>query len=236
MSLSPGYPETVAHRSTVARVRKCTWCERLELQNPRAKFCSRRCRQAAFRLRRRSHQVYLAESPGTFAYADPPFPGLAAKYYHSQEVDHVELIASLVDRNYAGWALSTSPRALSDILPLCPKGARVCAWVKPIGVSPRTAGLHNSWEALIVVGGRKQRPGRRDWLRAQPARGWGDLIGRKPIAFCAWLFECLGMSPGDVLVDLFPGTGMVTRAWKEMCRSDRPGSLSDRRPRIPTTE
>ncbi len=52
-----------------------------------------------------------------------------------------------------------------------------------------------------------------------PARGGGDLIGRKPLAFCAWLFEALGMLPGDELVDLFPGTGIVGRAWAELSRS-----------------
>ena len=58
-----------------------------------------------------------------------------------------------------------------------------------------------------------------------PARGGGDLIGRKPLAFCAWLFEAMGMLPGDELVDLFPGTGIVGRAWAELSRSaERDGS------------
>jgi len=154
-----------------------------------------------------------------FAYADPPYPGLSSKYYRDEpsfagEVDHVELIASLKASGYDGWALSTGAYALRDLLPLCPPDARVCAWVKPIGVSSRSNGLHNTWEALIVVGGRQRPPGRRDWLRAQPARGGGDLPGRKPIAFCAWLFECLGMRPGDELADLFPGSGVVTRCWE----------------------
>jgi hypothetical protein len=60
------------------------------------------------------------------------------------------------------------------------------------------------------------RSGKRDWLRAMPARGEGTLPGRKPIAFCAWLFDLLGMRPGDTLVDMFPGTGMVGRAWTEL--------------------
>jgi len=156
-----------------------------------------------------------------FAYADPPYPGLAKKRYGAEptyagEVDHPALIASLTAAGYAGWALSTSSKALRDVLPVCPAGARVCAWVKPIGVWPAHPGLQSRWEALIVVGGRHRPPGVRDWLRAQPARGWGDLMGRKPVAFCAWLFDCLGMVPGDRLVDLFPGTGAVTRAWGEL--------------------
>ncbi len=47
-------------------------------------------------------------------------------------------------------------------------------------------------------------------------------MGRKPVAFCAWLFDLLGMVPGDELVDLFPGTGAVTRAWREL--SSRSGT------------
>jgi hypothetical protein len=147
-----------------------------------------------------------------FAYADPPYPGLARKYYQHEptyagEVDHQALIASLEASGYDGWALSTSRDALRTVLPMCPEGAKVCPWVKPIGVSSRTRGL------LIVVRGRELQGGVPDWLRAQPARGGGSLPGRKPLAFCAWLFDCLGMLPGDELVDLFPGTGVVGRAW-----------------------
>lgn len=157
------------------------------------------------------------------AYADPPYPGLARKYYareetYAGEVDHRALVASLAAFG-DGWALSTSSDALRDVLPLCPPRARVCAWVKPIGACPLTYGLHSSWEALIVVGGRQRRPGRRDWLAAQPARGGGDLPGRKPLAFCAFLFSALGLEAGDELVDLFPGSGIVGRAWAEVSRA-----------------
>jgi hypothetical protein len=91
--------------------------------------------------------------------------------------------------------------------------------VKPIGVARTTLGMHNTWEPLIVVPGRELQPGFRDWLAAQPARLGGELKGRKPIAFCAWLFRCLGLVAGDELVDLFPGTGIVGRAWRELSRS-----------------
>lgn len=207
----------------------CAWCgESLSPGARTAKYCSRRCRQSAFRLRRRRDPARpVGQAAGlTFAYADPPYPGLSAKYYRHEptyagEVDHAELIASLTAASYAGWALSTSSQALRDILPLCPPHAKVCAWVKPIGVPRSTYGLHSRWEALIVVGGRARRPGVRDWLRAQPARGWGSLMGRKPLAFCAWLFDSLGMLPGDELVDLFPGTGAVARAWASLSSTSR---------------
>lgn len=210
-------------RGTVRPMPLCAWC-RLELPATARQdsiFCGKRCRQAAFRLRRQGATLARTDRPLRLAYADPPYPGTARKYYgreptYAGEVDHEALIASL--RSFDGWALSTSARALRDILPLCPSSARVAAWVKPIGVSPATFGLHNTWEPLIVVGGRQRRPGVRDWLAAQPARSGGELPGRKPGAFCAFLFRCLGMCPGDELTDIFPGTGIVGRAWAELSR------------------
>lgn len=163
------------------------------------------------------------------AYADPPYPGRARRCYRDQpdfagEVDHAELIAELEAGGYDGWALSTAADALRELLPLCPPEVWVLPWVKPLEPSVRTRGLHNCWEALLVVGGRQERPGRRDWFSAAPARGGGQLPGRKPLAFCVALFEALGMRPGDELVDMFPGTGIVSRAWAELSAGAAAGS------------
>lgn len=219
--------------------RSCAWCRRdLEAARSDARFCGKKCRQAAWRLRGNLSSLDPgATSPGPgrplrLAYADPPYPGLARKYYKHHkdfagEVDHAELIKRL-SSTYDGWALSTSAKALRDILPLCPPEARVCAWVKPGAASPRSWGLHNVWEPVIVLQGRRVAPGRRDALWMHPARlGGSDLIGRKPIRFCAWLFEALGAAPGDTLDDLFPGSGMVGAAWLEFvaCRSTDDASL-----------
>lgn len=195
----------------------CSWCRgELEATTPRRRFCGQRCRQAAFRLHRSSGTLERTSRPLVFAYADPPYPGYAKKLYRRREVDHRALLRSLELADYAGWALSTSAKTLREILPLCPERARVCAWVKPIGVSSKTRGLHNTWEPVIVVPGRELAPGVRDWLSAQPARRNGTLLGRKPLVFCSWLFRALGMLSGDQLVDLFPGTGIVSRAWQEL--------------------
>lgn len=210
---------------------QCGWCRReLPTTDPRARFCSRRCRQTAFRVRRRSQVRDALPAAGMrFAYADPPYPGLSSKYYRHEptfagEVDHAALIASLRAAPYAGVALSTASRSLREILPLCPPDARVCAWTKPIGIPPATRGIHSTWEPVIVWGGRQRPPGVCDWLRALPARGGGELPGRKPVAFCAWLFDLLGMVPGDELDDLYPGSGIVGAAWSHLSRSaDRDG-------------
>jgi hypothetical protein len=39
------------------------------------------------------------------------------------------------------------------------------------------------------------------------------VTGAKPAAFCRWIFELLGAQPGDELVDVFPGSGGIGRAW-----------------------
>lgn len=154
-------------------------------------------------------------------YADPPYLGLAHKYYRREptyggEVDHEALIAELV--TYDGWALSCSKDSLRTLLPMCPPEVDIAPWCKPIGVPRATHGSHNTWEPILFMPARKLQPGFRDWLRAMPARGGGTLIGRKPIAFCAFLFKLLGACPQDSLHDAFPGSGIVTRAWTEFQR------------------
>lgn len=215
--------------------RVCDWCKvafapAANQPSSKQRFCSVGCRQTAHRIRRRFGGVAAAAGDAlTFEYADPPYPGTARKYYGDQpsyggEVDHQELVAGLEARRasgaIAGWALSTSEIALrrlwyDRILPL---EAHVCPWIKPDGAPPRaTFGLHNRWEPIVICGGRAARGGVYDFLSAPAARGGGTLPGRKPLAFCAFLFRALGMLPGDTLVDLFPGTGVVGRAWAELC-------------------
>ena len=62
-----------------------------------------------------------------FAYADPPYIGMAKKYYSHDplcaEVDHAELIARLCRDFPDGWALSASSPSLGQIIPLLPDGS-----------------------------------------------------------------------------------------------------------------
>jgi hypothetical protein len=209
----------------------CRWCGKfLQDMRPDAAFCQPACRHAAFRARRRQRVDVLQERQMHVAYADPPYPGKSARFYgdhpdYAGEVSHRELISRLT-ANYDGWALSTGAYALREVLPLCPPGIKIAAWVKPIGAFPRTYGIHNTWEPVLIMPARKLRPGKRDWLAAQPARGQGDLVGRKPVAFCRWLFKLMGLVAGDTLEDMFPGTGMVTRCWAEFCRSFPKGTVA----------
>lgn len=207
----------------------CRWCGAPIPNGARrdAVFCSKVHRQAAYRCRRRAVSPVSAGSCGRFAFADPPYVGLARRYYgreesYAGEVDHVELLKSLERGGYLGWALACSSSSLVWLLRHCPADVRVFPWVKPMPPDPRAAGPTTRTEFVIVRGGRAlEGVGVRDYLYAAPARQSGEprLMGRKPLAYCAWLFGILGMQPGDTLDDRFPGTGIVSRAWAEISRS-----------------
>ncbi|WP_142705657.1 hypothetical protein [Cryptosporangium phraense] len=186
--------------------------------------CSTRCRQARHRFARTVGQAEAVAvgRPLRLAYADPPYPGNAYLYRghcdYAGEVDHAALIAGL--QKYDGWALSTSAVALPAVLALCPPGVRVAAWHRGPRTTPSRWPL-TAWEPVIYIGGRQivATPGaerRTDSLvhgvcamTTLPGR----VIGAKPAEFCRWLFTLLGAAPGDTLDDLFPGSGVVARAW-----------------------
>jgi hypothetical protein len=157
----------------------------------------------------------------TFAYADPPYPGQSRRHYRNEptyagEVDHQVLIDRLSTEYPDGWALSTSSTALSHVLSLCPGDVRVMAWVKPFCSFKPNVNPAYAWEPVIVRGGRKRgrsKPTVRDWISANITLRRG-IAGAKPEEFCWWLFEVLGAERGDTLVDLYPGTGVMTRVWE----------------------
>lgn len=152
-----------------------------------------------------------------FAYADPPYMGQAKRHYQCDEVNHSVLINFLVDNFPDGWALSCSSPSLKQILPMCPDSVRIMAWVKPFAIFKPNVNPAYAWEPVIVSGGRKR--GRdvltvRDWVSANITLRRG-LVGAKPDDFSFWLFDVLGMQSGDDFVDLFPGTGAVSKAWAQ---------------------
>ena len=140
----------------------------------------------------------------------------AQRYPEGVGVDHGALLARLCRDFPDGWALSTSSPALRLVLalPECPPDVRVMAWVKPWAVFKPGVNPAYAWEPVLVRDGRRRtrtQPTVRDWVSANATQRWG-LAGAKPYAFSAWLFAVLGLEPHDQLVDLFPGTGAVTRA------------------------
>lgn len=165
-----------------------------------------------------------------FAYADPPYIGQARKHYgqeasYAGEVDHVELLARL-DRDFDGWALSASSPSLlgpNGLAASAPEGTRIASWVKPFASFKKGVNPAYAWEPVLFKSGRKRELREdtvRDWHSANITMKRG-LSGAKPESFCFWLFDLLGMQPDDELVDLFPGTGAVTRAldsWRRQTR------------------
>lgn len=153
-----------------------------------------------------------------FAYADPPYLGLAEQFYGDPTYDsidaHAELIASL--DQYDGWVYSLTSTTLKQILPLCPDDVRVGAWVKPFCSFKPNVKPAYAWEPFLFRGGRKCEKGSetpRDWIAANIALKKG-FRGAKPLEFSFYIFRLLNMKPDDEFVDVFLGSGEVTRAWK----------------------
>lgn len=165
------------------------------------------------------------------AYADPPYMGQARNHYgpEAREVNHPLLVAHLLE--YDAWALSLSSTTLLTIARLqwpdgtyvVPEDARIGAWVKPFASFKRGVDPAYVWEPVLFQSAReasKDMPTVRDWVSANITMQRGTS-GAKPEAFCRWLFALLGMQPGDTFVDLFPGSGAVSEAWKAWRRWKR---------------
>lgn len=160
-----------------------------------------------------------------FAYADPPYEGQAYKYARearahgrvSREVDHPALIGRLIAEFPDGWALSCKTGSLRGLLPLVPERHRVMAWLKPFVPAYKGIRPVYSWEPVILVGGRAPQSdlivkdslvlGPQMGLRPRQTTG---TLGAKPRAFCEWVLAALGYQNGDELVDLFPGSGVMS--------------------------
>ena len=148
---------------SVARARQlrlfdqlCAWCDRPVLASRvDARYCSTRCRQAAYRAGVRRAELAATAAPLRLAYADPPYRGQPG---YAGEVDLEELLTRLA--SFDGWALSTSAEALPAVLAVAvARGldVRVAAWMR--SARPHaTARLLNGGEPVVFAGAR-QLPG-----------------------------------------------------------------------------
>lgn len=162
-----------------------------------------------------------------FAFADPPYYGMCGKYYEHFHPDgrcwddletHQLLVERLVRDYPDGWALSCASPDLFWLPPLCPPGSRIAAWTKPFCAFKKGVRPAYAWEPVIFAGGRNKNhppPEKggaqttpKDYLAA-PITLKRGLTGAKPEAFCRWVLDLLGYTDGDVLDDLFPGTGVM---------------------------
>lgn len=171
------------------------------------------------------------------AYADPPYLGCCSLYHHFHGEDgqcwddwvtHKQLIQRLSEEFPDGWALSASAPSLRHLLPLCPVDARIAVWVKSFGAFKRGVRPAYMWEPVIFWRGRNpgagfshppplkngQQTTPKDFIVC-PITLRKGLTGAKPEKVCAWILDLLNVQPGDEVVDLFPGTGAMTRMAQE---------------------
>lgn len=158
-----------------------------------------------------------------FAYADPPYLGQSKRHYGTHadyrgEVDHVNLARKL-ERDFDGFALSASMKSLNQLLPMFLPDVLVLAWFKTIA-PPLGDHRRYSWEPVIMRPVRRYGPGYvpTALIAAPPQFTFRDtpdshVIGEKPERFCHWMFANAGLVAEDDLVDLFPGSGAVGKAW-----------------------
>lgn len=209
----------------------CAWCRNpLKGRRSHARTCSKKCRQSAWYFSVPCETRRAADVPMVFAYADPPYPGLAARYYgkrpdYGGEVDHGALLSDL--QRFDAFALSTSADALPKVLALCVErdlAVRVAAWVRGArghGASARSRSPRSAWEPLIYYVGPNGRTDVGEWpedvltfaARTRPSEP-EPVVGMKPSRFSFWMFDLLGARPGDEFHDLFPGSRGVMRAWE----------------------
>jgi hypothetical protein len=209
--------------------RVCAWCgdEIAPRMRKGTRSCSKRCRQSLSRFRV-APAGSTAAKPMRFAYADPPYPEKAERYYGASEVDHEALLHRLVWEYPDGWALSTSSSALPMVCEIAlsqiARGdrneLRIAAWCKGArrGTSYRP---RDAWEPLLVFRGRPALIDAKTQLDNALVLSGNTrhlslrtrIIGTKPPGFCEWMFRQLGAQRGDVLHDLFPGSGSVSRSW-----------------------
>ncbi len=136
---------------------------------------------------------------------------------------HKQLIAVLVNDFPDGWALSASMPSLKTLLPHCPDDVRIAPWCKSFCAFKRGVRPCYAWEPVIYwrgrnpprfphkppeKGGKQTTP--KDFLVA-PITLKKGLTGAKPEVFCEWVLDLLNALPGDEVVDLFPGTGVMGR-------------------------
>ena len=178
-----------------------------------------------------------------FCYADPPYKGQAKKHYGAQaeEVDFIELITRL-DSEFDGWALSVHQNQLHDLLNVV-KRVRIGVWVKPFAVFKKNVNPTYAWEPVLFKAPSRgmDRKFVHDWVACSPQMK-AVVVGQKPLDFCFWMFQLLGLKPGDEFIDMFPGSGNVLHAYElyikhfndvEFKNIERlSGSVRDERPEL----
>lgn len=174
-----------------------------------------------------------------FAIADPPYLGRAVRWYgpggcgdgHGKgQADnhpdahiwddpntHLDLVERLL-RDFDGFAIAMSVHSLSVYLSALEtdsrNGIRVAVWHKPAAVTSGSR-LTNNWEPVIFKIPKdrrswKQGTNESDVFSCNPDRR--GFVGAKPIEWTQWVLRVLGVREGDIVEDLFHGSGAVKEA------------------------
>lgn len=157
------------------------------------------------------------------AYADPPYPGMSGFYKDHPdfdgEVDHGELLRRL-DDDFDAWILHTASTTLEMLIEHLPSEYRIGAWCKNFASWKKGVYPAYAWEPVLFGGGRNvfgECQTVPDFI-VEPITLQRGLTGAKPERVCLWAFALVGARADDDLVDLFPGSGAVTRAWERFQR------------------
>lgn len=169
------------------------------------------------------------------AIADPPYLGRARRWYgdgrghgsgrgkadfHEQAhlwdkaAMHHDLLAHL-EADYDGWVIAASERSLPVYVPLLSRDMRVGVWVKTNGI-PSGSRIRSTWEPVIYRVPDELKTYRSgmsvdDTLICGVTRS--EFVGQKPEQWTHWVLSMLGYLPErDSVVDIFPGSGAVTKA------------------------
>lgn len=125
---------------------------------------------------------------------------------------HRVLLEQLI-ADYDGWAIATAPDGIAAYGPL-PPACRIMAWVKP-NAQPGAHRLRSLWEPVILYPPLARRSNRGgvgsvpDVLTAHIRQGFR---GEKPAEWVRWVLAAMTYDPAtDLVDDLFPGSGAVTR-------------------------
>lgn len=126
---------------------------------------------------------------------------------------HRQLMNELLDA-FDGWAIATSWDAPAAVYAPLPVGARILVWHRPNSI-PTGNRIQSRYETVIVWTPETRRSSVGAvtvpdvLICPAPAKGFA---GAKPAAWTRWVLDALGYDPDtDTVVDLFPGSGAVTR-------------------------
>jgi len=130
---------------------------------------------------------------------------------------HIDLVNKL-ESEYDGWAIALTVHSLSTYMKVIEtdsrNGIRVMSWIKPIAI-PSGSRIATSWEPVIIRVPKERKgwkSGKRmkDYLIANPRQN--GFVGSKPDEWTQWVRDAMGYQHGDIVDDLFFGSGAVYQA------------------------